>query len=277
MLGVLLGTLSSLLFGVGDFVGGEAAKRIPASSVVLWAGLLSFPFITVTALVIGGSATWADMAYGAVAGTAGAIGLVLLFVGLARGHAAAVSPASAAVMAVFPVTVAVILGERPSLVAWLGVLIAIPAIVLCSWSATVGEVRLGGLWYGVAAGIGFGLYVVGISRTSEASNLLPLIPARMATVAMVVTLAVGGVWRVRRFATTPRGLVVSNGLLDVTGNVAFILGLRTGSLALVSVVAATSPAVTVALAAAVNKESLRTRQVIGLILVLVALAMIILG
>lgn len=276
-MGVFLGALSSLLFGVGDFVGGEASKRTPASTVVFWAGLLSFPFISIAALVVGGSATWADMAYGVGAGMAGAIGLVLLFVGLAKGHAAAVSPASAAVMAVFPVSVAVILGERPSMMAWLGVLIAIPAIILCSWAANPGEVRLGGLWYGVAAGIGFGIYVVLISRTAEASNLLPLIPARLATVAVVVVLALGGVLKVRRFAATPRALVLANGLLDVTGNVAFILGLRMGSLALVSVVAATSPAVTVVLAAVINKERLRSRQIVGLVLVLVALALIILG
>lgn len=276
-MGVFLGALSSLLFGVGDFVGGEAAKRVHSSSVVFWAGVVSFPFIIAAALIYGGEFVVVDMWFGFGAGFSGAVGLVLLFAGLARGHAAAVSPASAAVMAVFPVSVAVILGERPSLLAWAGVAIAVPAIILCSWSGSTGNVKLGGLWYGIAAGVCFGVYVVLISRTSEVSNLLPLVPARLATILLVAGVAAAGVWKLGRFSNTPRGLVASNGLLDVTGNVAFIVGLRSGSLALVSVVAATSPAVTVALARLINKEPLRNRQVVGLVLVLVALALITLG
>ena len=276
-MGVLLGALSSLLFGVGDFAGGEASRKAPASSVVLWAGVISLPVITVAAVLVGGTATTSDMVYGLLAGLAGGVGLVLLFAGLSRGFAAAVSPASAAVMAVFPLTVALILGERPTAMAWAGVIVAIPATFLCSWASELKNLRSGGLGYGVLAGIGFGIYVVLIARTGESSNLLPLIPGRLATVLVVALLALGGVWKVRRFSEVPAGWTVGNGLLDVGGNVAFILGLRTGSLALVSVVAATSPAVTVAFAGIINKETLRVRQVVGLILVLVALALITLG
>lgn len=276
-MGVFLGALSSLLYGFGDFVGGGAAKKAAASSVVLWAGAVSFPFILGAALLIGGSVTANDIGFGFAAGLTGGFGLVLLFAGLASGQAAAVAPAAAAVMAILPVSVAVVLGERPSLMAWAGVAIAIPAIVLCSGAGEGDGSRFGGIWYGVGAGVAFGLYVVLISRTAEASNLLPLVPARLATVSLVAGVAAAGVWRIRRFSTMPRRLVSANGLLDVAGNVTFILGLRVGSLALVSVVAATSPAVTVALARLVNKEHLRHRQILGLILVLVALGLITLG
>ena len=276
-MGVLLGALSSLLYGVGDFAGGEAARKAPASSVVLWAGLLSFPVILAAALLIGGSASRGDLFYGLAAGSAGAMGLVLLFAGLARGNAAAVAPAAAAVMAVLPLTIAVALGERPTVMAWSGVALAIPAIVLCSWTAERGPVAAGGLSFGVAAGVMFGVYVVLISRTGEASNLLPLIPARLATIGVVATVALSGVWKIQRFGGMSRGWVVGNGLLDVAGNVAFIIGLRIGPLSLVSVAAATSPAVTVALASIINRERLRRRQLVGLLLVLVALALITLG
>lgn len=276
-MGVLLGALSSLLYGLGDFAGGEAARRAPASSVVLWAGLASFPVILAAALLIGGSASHADLLYGLAAGSAGALGLVLLFAGLARGNAAAVAPAAAAVMAVFPLTIAVALGERPSVMAWSGVALAIPAIVLCSWTASRGDVPVGGLSYGVVAGVMFGVYVVLISQTGEASNLLPLIPARLATIGVVAAVALAGVWKVQRFGRMPKGWVIGNGLLDVAGNVAFIIGLRIGPLSLVSVAAATSPAVTVALASIINREKLRKRQILGLVLVLVALALITLG
>ena len=80
-MGVLLGGLSALFYGVGDFLGGEGAKRAPAASVVLWAGLLSFPLVAVIGIALGGTARPADLWLGAGAGAAGALGLVTLFAG----------------------------------------------------------------------------------------------------------------------------------------------------------------------------------------------------
>ena len=122
---VLLGGISSFLYGFADFLGGEAAKRALAAAVVLWAGVLSFPLILIAALLVGGEARVSDYVLGAVAGMSGAVGLVSLFAGLGRGQAAAVAPTAAAVAAIVPVVVAVISGERPSLVAWAGVVVVV--------------------------------------------------------------------------------------------------------------------------------------------------------
>lgn len=73
---VVFGGISSLLYGVADFLGGEGAKRVPAASVVLWAGLVSFPILTVVAIVIGGDALASDYWYGVMAGLSGAVGLL---------------------------------------------------------------------------------------------------------------------------------------------------------------------------------------------------------
>ncbi len=276
-MGIFLGGLASLFWGVGDFLGGEGAKRAPAASVVLWAGVVSFPVVTAVALVVGGIVSAVDIALGAAAGAGGAIGLVFLYAGLGRGQAAAVAPASGALTGIFPVMVGVLIGERPSTLAWLGVLIAIPAIVLSSWVTEAGDVPYGGLWYGVVAGLGFGSYTILINMTSDNSELLPLIPARAATMAVVASLAVFGVWRVVGFAKVPRLVVVGSGLFDVGANMTLLLGLRLGSLALVSVAASLFPAVTVVLARIVNHEYLRGRQVLGLVMTLVAIAAIALG
>jgi uncharacterized membrane protein len=276
-MGVFLGGLSSLLYGVADFLGGEAARRAPAPAVVLGAGMVSFPLITVAALGFGGDGTASDFAMGGLAGAVGAFGLTLLFMGLARGHAAAVAPASAVFGAILPVVVAVVLGERPTPLAWVGVALAVPSIVLCSWVADAGDVPLGGLGYGLAAGLGFGTYTILISRTAEASNLLPLIPARFATMLVVLSVGLAGVWRLSAIAIAPKRLVAANGVLDVAGNVTLLLGLRSGSLALVAVAASVFPAVTVVLARMVNHEHLRARQVAGLVMTLAALALIALG
>ncbi len=276
-MGVLLGGLSSVLYGVGDFLGGEGAKRVSAATVVLWAGLFSFPLILIAALILGGDPEGADFWLGAAGGTAGAFGLVALFAGLGRGHAAAVAPAAAAFSGVFPVLVALMVGEELSFPTWVGVLIAIPAIVLCSWVSDPGDVPLGGVWYGLAAGLGFGVYTVLLDLTTATSGLFPLIPARAATMLAILAVAASGSWRVSGAATLPRAIVVGNGVLDVTGNVTLLLALRAGSLAPVAVAASFYPAVTVLLARLVNSEELRGRQVLGLALTLAALGAIAIG
>ena len=176
-----------------------------------------------------------------------------------------------------PVALALEFGDTVSALTWVGVVLAIPAIVLCSWVADRGEVALGGVWYGLAAGLGFGTYTVLIDRTSEASNLLPLISSRAATIVVVGLVAIIGVWRVSGWSALPTRIVFSNGLLDVTGNVVLLLALRTGSLAPVAVAASFYPAVTVLMARLVNSEHLRGRQIVGLVLTLVALTAIALG
>lgn len=276
-MGVLLGGLSSVLYGLGDFLGGEGAKRVTAATVVLWAGFVSFPLIVLVALLIGGDAEPADLLLGGAGGTAGAVGLVSLFAGLGRGQAAAVAPAAAAFSGVVPVVVAIGSGDSITALTWAGVLVAIPAIVLCSWVADPGEVPFGGLRYGLAAGLGFGTYTVLLDLTSEGSALLPLIPARAATMIAVALIALLGVWRVSGFATIPKGIVIGNGILDVSGNVVLLLALRAGSLAPVAVAASFYPAVTVLMARIVNSELLRARQVVGIVLTLLALAAIALG
>lgn len=271
---VILGGLSSLLYGFADFLGGEGAKRSPAAAVVLWAGVLSFPLILIVALIVGGDADLTDYLLGAAAGTAGAVGLVSLFAGLGRGQAAAVAPTAAAVAAILPVVVAVIGGERPSVLAWVGVVVAIPAIVLSAWVADPGESLKGSVGYGLVAGLGFGGFTAIIGFTDPDSNLLPLISSRASTMAVVLVLTVLGVWKLVGFGSSPRLLVAGNALLDVSGNVALLLAIRAGSLALAAVAASFYPAVTVVLARLVNGEHLRVRQIAGIALTVMAMSAI---
>jgi drug/metabolite transporter (DMT)-like permease len=274
---VILGGISSLLYGFADFLGGEGAKRAPAAAVVLWAGVLSFPLIVVVAVIVGGEAGISDYLLGVAAGAAGALGLVSLFAGLGRGQAAAVAPTAAAVAAVVPVVVAVIEGERPSALAWAGVAVAIPAIVLSAWVADPGESLKGSVGYGLAAGLGFGGFTAIIGLTEDASNLLPLIASRASTMGVVLVLTALGVWRLVGFGSSPRLLVAGNAVLDVSGNVALLLAVRAGSLALAAVAASFYPAVTVLMARLVNGEHLRARQISGIALTVVAMSAIALG
>lgn len=244
---------------------------------MLWAGIVSLPLLAALAIAVGGEAELWDYVLGALAGSAGVLGLVALFAGLARGQAAAVAPAAAACTALIPVVVAVIGGERPSALAWVGIAVAIPAIVLSSWVSEPGDVPLGGVGFGVLAGLGFGAYTVIINLTAESSNILPLISARASSLVVVGVVGLAGLWRVSGFRSLPKAIVIGNGVLDAAGNVALLLALRAGSLALAAVAASFYPAVTVLMARVVNHEHVRTRQVVGIALTLGALALIALG
>ena len=274
---VVFGGISSLLYGAADFLGGEGARRASAATIVFWAGLISFPLIVVVAWLAGGEATGVDYLLGALAGASGAIGLVFLFAGLGRGRAASVAPVAAAVAAVVPVVVAVVEGERPSLIAWLGVAVAVPAIVLSAWVADPGAADRGGAVFGLIAGLGFGGFTALIRFTGEESNLLPLVASRASTMLVVLVLSLVGVWKLTRFSATPRPIVVGNAFLDVSGNVALLLAVRAGSLALAAVAASFYPAVTVIMARVVNSEHLHRRQVLGLGLTLLAMTAVALG
>ncbi len=274
---VLLGGLSSLLYGVADFLGGEASRKVTAATVVVWSGILAFPFLLVVGLLVGGDAGLGDYLFGAASGMSGAVGLVMLFAGLARGRAAVVAPLAAALGAVVPVVVGILSGDRPSTTAWVGVALAVPAIALSAWVEDAGGSVRAGLLYGTVAGVSFGAFATLIAQTSQDSNLLPLIVARGSLVVLIVALATVGVWAVERFSKAPRSLVVANSILDVTANVSLLYALRAGSLALAAVAGSFYPAVTVILARTVNGEHLRKRQMAGIALTLLALALIALG
>jgi drug/metabolite transporter (DMT)-like permease len=228
----------------------------------------------VVVVFTGGDATGADYLIGFAAGISGAVGLVMLFTGLARGRAATVAPISAALGAVVPVVVAVIAGDRPSLLAWVGVGIAIPAIALSAWTDEGEGKNRSGLAFGAIAGLGFGGFAAIIGLTGDDSGILPLVTARGGLVVVLVVLAAFGVWKLQGFAQTPRGLILANSITDVSANVTLIYALRAGSFALAAVAASFYPAATVILAKLVNGESLRARQILGIVMTLVALGLI---
>lgn len=274
---VFFGGLSSLFYGVADYLGGEGARRVTPATVVFWSGLFSFPLLVVAALVVGGEATGLDFLIGVLAGLSGSIGLITLFAGLSRRSAAAVAPVTAAVGAAIPVIAAVVIGERPSILAWVGIAIGVPAVLLCGWAPHTEGSAWSGMPYGLLAGAGFGGFSVLIRLTSPESNLLPLITSRMATFLVPLVLAAFGAWRVSPFRAIPRPIVVSNAVLDVSGNVTLVLALRSGSMALASVAASFYPAITVVLARSLKNEAVLRHQALGLALTVASMAAIAVG
>jgi drug/metabolite transporter (DMT)-like permease len=71
--------------------------------------------------------------------------------------------------------------------------------------------------------------------------------------------------------------LVAVGLLDMTGNAAFILATQAGQLAIAAVLSSLYPVVTVVLAITVLREHLARRHVAGIVLTAIAIALIAAG
>ena len=275
-----LALLSSLVLGAADFVGGAAARRGRAVSVVVWsnaAGLLIAA--TIVLLVVPGAFDGADLAWGAAAGLSGSVGAVLLYRALACGVMSLVAPTSAAAAAAVPVTAGIASGEQldgPAIVGVTAALVSVVLLTRTSTSSRQGTDRVvRGMAYAVLAGISFGVFLVLLAQTSGASGLWPLVGARLASLTML------GLWAFATRAALPSRvdlrLIVGSGVMDMAANVLFLLATRAGALTVTSLLVSMSPVVIVLLARQVLAERLHRSQVAAVALSLLAVAAVTIG
>lgn len=265
---VLLALCSATTYGVGDFLGGMAAKRAATTAVLLWSHLVGLALILASALVVTGTASTRDLALGALGGLGGALGVGLLYQALSIGPMSAVAPVTALLAAAVPVAAGYLQGERPGVAALVGMIGALLAIVLVSAEGG-GSMRpsdMRGVVLALGAGLGFGLFFVALSYTGDGSGLWPLVGARAASVTVVGALALVG--RVDAVVPSghPRLLTAGAGALDAAANVLYLLAIREGLLSVVSVLSSLYPASTVVLAWVVLRERFAPLQRVGLAL-----------
>jgi len=274
---VLLSLLAALSYGLSDFLGGMASKRASAWSVALVAALTGGSLMVVVSLVLGGDPGPADFWWGAAAGLGNGFGTAFLYRGLSSGRMGVVAPVSGVGAAVIPVVVAVLLGERPELLVWVGIALAFPAIWLVARDpAGLVVASPGGVVDGALAGAGFGFLFVALAQVDEAAGLLPLAvnQAVGALVIVLVAAALGQSWRPTR-ATAPGAPIA--GSLGALATVCFLLATREGYLSIASVVTSLYPAVTVVLAAGLLREHVHRAQAAGLLLCAVAVTLVAAG
>lgn len=273
---VLLAIGSALTFGVADFLGGMASRRVATWSVVIGSQFFGLLLLVVVLPVLPAARYDAsDLAWGAAGGVAGALALTQFFRGLALGNMSVVAPIAAVITGAVPVAAGVALGERPSPLAWVGIALALPAIALISRELADSTTRTPPdvLLSAVVAGLGFGVFFVFLDRTGDAAGIQPLIAARATSVTLLgaVGTASGRLGMVRGGLL---GVVALSGVLDMTANVLFLYAVREGLLALGAVISAMYPASTLVLARVVLDERLRPVQLLGLGLAAVAVALV---
>jgi drug/metabolite transporter (DMT)-like permease len=273
---ILLAGFSALLYGFADFAGGQASSRSHVLSVVLVsqaAGLL----VASVAIALAGTPlpAWSDLGWGAVAGLSGALGLIMLYRGLAMSIVAVVSPLSALVSALLPVVYGLATGERLSALTLAGAALCLPAILLLSWGGSGGDRKAVGsaLFQGTLAGLGFGGFFIAVSRTDPASGLWPLAASRSASICVVLAI-LAATRRRPRIERASRAAALGSGLFDMGANIFFLAAARSGLLALVSVVSSLYPAPTVLLGRIFLKQRIPAARAAGLVLALAGVALI---
>ena len=247
--------------------------------------LVSYPIAMVLlaglAAIVGGEISRGAILWGGLCGVSQAFGVWWFYAALGSGPISVVSPLTAVLVAGIPVGVGVAMGERPGLIAAVGVVLALVAVVLVSREARDEDVKPHKFtarvaWLTVGSGLAFGLNFVLIHQAPVEARLWPLLFARMsASVLVFVVAALSG--NLRPPTGTPLRLAVLAAVLDTGANVAMLLALQASLLSLASVLMSLYPAATVLLAMVVLRERVTRWQLVGMVLAFVSVAMIAAG
>jgi drug/metabolite transporter (DMT)-like permease len=273
----LLALASAVVYGMADFCGGLASRRAATVAVVTVSQAAGLVGLLLVLPLLGGDPTRTDLVWGAAAGTTGAAGLLLFYRALAVGVMSVVAPVTAVSTAALPVLGGLLLGERIGLLAALGIVLALAAVVLVAAEGGLSsllEARLGTVAPALASGVVFGVFFVLLDRTGEDSGLSPLVAARVVSVLLVGTLALAS-GRSLRVPRPALPVVLLAGVGDMAANALFLVATQVGgSLAITGVLASLYPASTVVLAQVVLRERLAGAQRAGLAVAAAAVVLI---
>ena len=282
---ILLAAAAALVYGVGDYCGGRASRRVD-SLIVTGVGQIFSLILLAIFLVILGDPTpgLRDWMWGAAGGIGGFVGLTLFYFALSKGSMAVIAPLAAVVSATVPVAAGLGFGERPSAIAYVGIVVAVIGIALVTGALGTAHSKTSWSIIGIAAiaGCGFGWMFVCLDRTSDDSGMWPLLAARCASISLAVSFIVVR-WMVRRrhkpTETTGKIPMIAlwAGLFDMGANVLFVFASREGLLSLVSVITAMYPVSTIVLALGLDREKANRSQFVGMACAGLALVFVSLG
>lgn len=270
---ILLGLLSALTWGAGDFNGGLAAKRSNPYGVVAVAHIISLGLLVLLIPFVGEPIPpLQDWLWGGAAGLTGAIGLLLLYRALAEGRMSVAAPVSALLAAAIPVVVGIFLDGNPGAWALFGFILALAAVWLVSGGKGMG-IHFDVVGQPAVAGIAFGTFFICLERASQTSLLWPLVAIRFVSITSMLgyALLTRQVWIPKRESLIP---ILLSSILDTIGNAAYALSARTGRLDVAAVLGSLYPGATVVLAWIFLKENISRVQAIGILLALSAIVML---
>lgn len=270
---LVLAAITAVTWGFGELVYLRITKALGGYTASLWTSIFGLVLIIPVALASGmpkaGAGDFALALGGALVGVAGA---VLYAFALQHGQLSIVSPVVSAAAGVSAVLAVLILDEHlrtPTAIAVVG---AIIGVALTAWVARGGGHGLATVLALVAA-LALGSYNLLLASSAGAIGpIWAVVAFRVASVAVLVPLA-----RARgqlRLAQEGRRWLALSCVLETIGFCTLAIALSRGPVAIVAVVASQYPVIAVTGAALLLRERLRTRQWVGVALVLASVGVL---
>ena len=273
---ILLALLTACVYGTADYMGGRATRRVPAVVVTFVGQIGGLVVLLVAALTSGIPVPSAhDWWWSAAAGLVGSTGLLAFYRAMSSGYMTVAAPIAAVLNASIPVIAGLLMGERPGVLALVGIPLALVSIALVSDVLGPGHHRAPRNIVLMAAvgGSMFGLILVFLHQTSDGSGVWPVLIMRFVSTPYMALL----ILRSRPSFADVRAnriIVLGSGILDSLANWFYVLAVRHGLLSVVSVIVTLYPASTMVLATTVDKERIHRSQAVGIALAAVALVLI---
>ena len=275
----IMAVLSSMLYGVADFLGGMGSRRAPAVTVTAWFQVTGLAFLVAWACFAPGVTRASDLAWGAAAGVTGGVGVLLLYRALAGGTVSTAAPLISMIALAVPVVVGLGMGERPGALPLLGIALGVVAVALISAhgaadaNAAPARGRARALLQAIASGVMIGLFLVCLGRVQLGASGWPLVAGRAS--ASVCLFAMLFASRAPlQLAAAARPPMLGAAVTDVSANILYLLAVQRAPLSLVATLVSLAPATTVLLAQLVLRERLAPAQRVGVVVALAAVVLL---
>ena len=164
----LFALATSLLWGLADFGGGLLTRRMPALTVVVVSQSIAAVVLGAIVLATGAwSEAGPQLWFAVAAGLVGPVAMLAFYKALALGPMGVVSPLASLSIAV-PVAVGLVLGERPGLLQFAGIAVAVVGVVLAGGPQFRGApVQRQAVLLTLVAAFGFGAVMALIAEASS--------------------------------------------------------------------------------------------------------------
>ncbi|MEU0405731.1 DMT family transporter [Streptomyces sp. NPDC006197] len=284
----LFALATSLLWGLADFGGGLLTRRIPALTVVVVSQTLA---VLVLGTIVLATGAWTEAGpqlwYAVGAGVVGPAAMLAFYKALALGPMGVVSPLGS-LGVVVPVSVGLLVGDRPGLLQFAGIGVAILGVVLAGGPELRGApVQRQAVLLTLVAAFGFGsvMALIAEASTTVTGLFLALFVQRVTNVLVGGGALYASVRRGGR--ALPEGgaravgaaipALAFVGLADVAANGTYAMAAQQGPVTVAAVLASLYPVVTALAARGVLKERLRAVQAAGAGLALVGTVLLATG
>ena len=273
----LWGGAAALSWGVGDFSGGLAARRVSSLAVTLITNPVGLLLLIGLALISNAPVPQGlDALLGVLVGVSGAAGIFLFYEALKHGKMGIAAPVSAVIANVISVAVSAATEGAPGLNKWLGFALACVGVVLISRPEKIDGVRAipRALLPAALSGIAFGVFFSLSAQFSNDTDVgWSLVIVRLTS--LMIFYAAAALRGELRLEQSVFGLAAIAGICDSLGNLFFALAGQAGRLDITAVSSGMYPVATVILAVLMLRERFTLSQGFGALLAFGAIFLIV--